>query len=892
MATNRQTSRASRSSVGFIPLEGGDSRDMDNGGGIALHPLTTVKSNASTTGARKPMASAYSHGSEHNEKHGVHHRHGGRRRKMDDESLKRRQTGEEVSLNAMGRLYAKIVGFSVITRYMVYVVPVGILLAVPLIVLPLTDHKNDIYLGSNDGVVGPPLFKLFLWIQISWLALWGVKMAAWFLPHAFMFFCGIVSAGTRKYATVLSNLTIVISIFFWGLASWLTFKSIFAQAFSDGIAWVVNLERVLGACFVSSAVLLGEKAIVQLIGVSYHQRSFDNRIKDSKREIHLLGLLYDASRTLFPMYCHEFAEEDYIIEDSIEMMLRRKAGKSSVPGAAAPMRIIGDVGRFGDKVTSVFGNLASEITGKHVFNPNSAHSIVIEALEKKRSSEALARRLWMSFVIEGREALFPDDVEEVLGPAYKAEAEEAFEAIDTDANGDISLEEMVRKVVEMGKERKAIAEGMKDIGQALTAFDKVLLFVVLLISIFIFLSFFNSSLLTTIATAGTALLSLSFVFAVTTQEFLGSCIFLFVKHPYDVGDRIEISGTQMLVDRISLLYTVFTRTDRMQVSQVPNIVLNNLWIDNVTRSKAMSETFTVDVSFDTSFEDIELLRVEMENFVRSPENSRDFQPDFSIGVGGVNNLDKLTLKLSIKHKSNWHNDRVRATRRSKFMCALAVALKKVPILAPGGGGEPLGGPTNPSYSVAVTDEWAIESRDKAAMATDAARMMPTMNQTPEEMLQSEKNAITTLNTNRSLAVETSGMWDADARSIASRDPADEPGLAADLQKKESQRGGLRRAGEGLTGLTPTDSQNATFPQSATSPRIRTFDEEAQTGVPGSQFGAHQDDSVSVGRQSSYRGPSFDVSRTEDTLHLSPSLHVPNRGLSGRRQRGSSSNNPQ
>ncbi|KAJ4857530.1 mechanosensitive ion channel domain-containing protein [Trichoderma breve] len=881
----RQASRASRSSAGFIPLDGGDLRDMDNGG-IPLNPLTTVKSNASTTGARKPTMQATRSHDEHNEKHGMHHRHAGRRRKMDDESLKRRQTGDEAKLNAMGRLYAKIVGFSVITRYMVYVVPVGILLAVPLIVLPLTGHKNDIYLGSHDKSRGPPLFKLFLWIQISWLSLWGVKAAAWFLPHAFMFFCGIVSAGTRKYATVLSNLTIVISIFFWGLASWLTFKSIFAQAFSDGITWVVNLERVLGACFVSSAILLGEKAIVQLIGVSYHQRSFDNRIKDSKREIHLLGLLYDASRTLFPMYCHEFAEEDYIIEDSIEMMLRRKAGKSAAPGAVAPMRIIGDVGRFGDKVTSVFGNLASEITGKHVFNPNSAHSIVIEALEKKRSSEALARRLWMSFVIEGRDALFPDDVEEVLGPAYKAEAEEAFEAIDTDANGDISLEEMVRKVVEMGKERKAIAEGMKDIGQALTAFDKVLLFVVLLISVFIFLSFFNSSLLTTIATAGTALLSLSFVFAVTTQEFLGSCIFLFVKHPYDVGDRIEISGTQMLVDRISLLYTVFTRTDKMQVSQVPNIVLNNLWIENVTRSKAMSETFSVDVSFDTSFEDIELLRNEMEKFVRSPENSRDFQPDFGIGIGGVNNLDKLTLKISIKHKSNWHNDRVRATRRSKFMCALAVAMKKIPILAPGGGGEALGGPTNPTYSVAVTDQWAADSRDKAAKATDAGRMVPSnAGQTPEEIQQSEKNAVAALNTNRSLVLETSGMWDADARSIASRDPSDEVS-AGDLKKESSQRGGKRRAGEGLTGLTPIDSQHSTFPQSGTSPRIRTFDEEAQTGMPGSQFGAHQEDGI--GRHSSYRGPSFDVSRTEDTLHLSPSLHVPNRGASvGRRQRGSS-----
>lgn len=80
--------------------------------------------------------------------------------------------------------------------------------------------------------------------------------------------------------------------------------------------------------------------------------------------------------------------------------------------------------------------------------------------------------------------------------------------------------------------------------------------------------FFHSSFLTTVATAGTALLSLSFVFAVTTQEFLGSCIFLFVKHPYDVGDRCEISGTEMLVEKISLLYTVFTKTSANQITQV------------------------------------------------------------------------------------------------------------------------------------------------------------------------------------------------------------------------------------------------------------------------------------------------------------------------------------
>jgi small-conductance mechanosensitive channel len=81
-------------------------------------------------------------------------------------------------------------------------------------------------------------------------------------------------------------------------------------------------------------------------------------------------------------------------------------------------------------------------------------------------------------------------------------------------------------------------------------------------------AFFRSSFVTVVATAGTALLSLSFIFAATTQEFLGSCIFLFVKHPYDVGDRVDINDKQFVVDRISLLYTMFHRIDKMQVTQV------------------------------------------------------------------------------------------------------------------------------------------------------------------------------------------------------------------------------------------------------------------------------------------------------------------------------------
>lgn len=822
-------------------------------------PLTQVKSHASSTGARRrhmgagmPQSPSLSDEKQEEEKKGGH---AGRRKKKrfgrsdTDDST---DSTDSVSLNAMGRLYKKIIGASVVTRYLVYVVPVAIILAVPLIVLQVLGVANDQPVGpepsdDSDGNPRnrPKLFELFLWIEIAWVTLWVGKMVAWLLPRLFMFLVGVVSSGTRKYATVLQNLQIPMSLFFWALASWLTFRAFFGP-FESYQSWVRTLLRIQGALFISSIVYLIEKALVQLIGISYHQRSFALRIKACKREVYLLGLLYDASRTLFPMYCPEFEDDDYIIADSVLAQTGKKIGA----GNTHPLKLMGNLGRVGDKITGAFGNVASEITGKQVFNPNSAHSIVIEALEKTGPSQALARRIWMAFVCEGRDALYLEDVEEVLGPAYKEEAEEAFNAIDSDMNGDISLEEMSRKVVEVSKERKAITEGMKDIGQALRVFDKVLMFVVLLIVVFVFLAWFQSSLLTQVATAGTALLSLSFIFAVTAQEFLGSCIFLFVKHPFDVGDRVDIVGPekqQLVVDKISLLYSVFTRIDKMQTVQVPNIVLNNLWIENVSRSKSMKEALTVNVSFDTSFEDLELLRKEMETFVRLPENSREFQPDVPVSVSGVGDLDKLVLCVVIKHKGNWHNDAVRASRRSKFMCALTLAMKKVPINAPGGGGEALGGPTNPTYSVSVSDETAAASRDKAEKDKDAARMVPTLTRSDSNASKTgsnrERDAVAELISHQNRIDDDEGQRIGEIQGLSKtlsgsqgrvsedrRRSLDPEASRLDIMKRMSTRGGRRRAGETISAMSPTSPTSPTM-QRSTSRAYSTqaYDEEAQVG---------------------------------------------------------------
>jgi hypothetical protein len=347
---------------------------------------------------------------------------------------------------------------------------------------------------------------------------------------------------------------------------------------------------------------------------------------------------------------------------------------------------------------------------------------------------------------------------------------------------------------------------------------------------------FQSSFIATLTTAGTTLLSLSFVFAVTTQEFLGSCIFLFVKHPYDVGDRVDIQGPekqQMIVEKISLLYTVFTRIDKMQVVQVPNIQLNNLWIENVTRSKAMKEVIDVNVSFDTTFEEIELLRLEMEKFVRAPENNRDFQPDVAISVGGVGDLDKLTLKVAIKHKSNWHNEMVRATRRSKFMCALTLALKLVPINGPGGGGDALGGPANPQYAVTVSDDFAAQAREKSEKEKAAKKLANKKDE--DNNKDAEQRAAENLNATDpvSEALEDWGYED----TLTSRAPSTrranngETTRRDGLDPRDSQRG-RRRPGDTLPATFGEGPPADLHMTPASSRGTTSFDIESQAGLAG------------------------------------------------------------
>lgn len=781
-ASPSQRTRFSRG--GFQPLPTEHQANNMNGDATIDIPLETVKTNASSVGGglRNQSSTAAMRQTQSNEvaneKHGMFRGRRARPKVGMAGTGRVGYDGEEDTLTTMGKIYTKIFGFSIITRYFLYILPLGILISVPIIVGAILYNSKT----GAPSIGGVPIIWLFTWVLIVWCSLWVSKLVAHFLPHIFQIFVGVVSSGVRKYKTVLQKLEIPLSLVGWAVTSLATFKPMmtgnpYNRDHDNAITsnWVDIVQKLLAAAVVSSLVFLAEKTIIQLISINYHRKQFNSRIKESKRHVYILGLLYDASRTLFPMYCPEFADEDYAISNQIQIANfggKKHGHKRS--GSATPMRFIHNIGRVGDQVTSAFGNVAQEITGREVFNPNSSHSIVVEALEKKRTSEALSRRIWMSLVVEGREALLEEDIVEVLGSERRTEAEEAYWALDRDGNGDISLDEMIMTVTEWGRERKTMATSMVDVASAINVLDGLLCTVVLVAVVFIIIAFLNTSFVTTLATAGTALLSLSFVFSVTAQEFLGSCIFLFVKHPFDVGDRVDIAGDHFVVEHISLLFTVFRHARGAKIGQFcqyPNIVLNSLALDNISRSSAMTEQITLDISFDTSFDDIQILKTELEKFVSDKENNRDFLPEIEVQVLGTSDMSKLQLQVDVKHKSNWANETLRAARRSKFMCALVSALRAVPINAPGGGGDAAGSAANPNYSVAISDSEAKENAQHSAEGREKARLIP------KAKIEEAKAATALGPTTSSARGGPAGLSYHDTKivnDLTSRDPASDP----------------------------------------------------------------------------------------------------------------------
>lgn len=555
--------------------------------------------------------------------------------------------GTTDGLTPAGRFVQRLLQ-NALVRYTIYVVPVAAILIVP-VVLYANKPAQQRSIGGMNGL------GLFVYVEILWVSLWIAKLVASALPILFQGVSSLFRAGTKKYALVLTATEIPLSIFIWSIMALCWFPII---AVFDTESWSAQMTKqasmrtfydFMRASVGTAALGLLEKLSMQSIAISYHGKQHHQKISLVKSTTKALELLYEASRQKYPENSALVEDEDYIIHD----MTNIQEGFNNDEKRRYLRRFFGGIHWFGEHFVTAVGRMARDISGsKEIMDLTATHAIVEGALERPKGAEALAKRIFKTLVHNGNDVLTPEDIADALSPKSLSEYDpaEIFSCLDQDGNGDVSLEEMVMLSTSLHHTRKDMWENAVNIKDAIHVLDRVLSFIVLLITIFVYATVFSDWVSKNAGSFGAALSAPAFALAQTAGEFIGACILVFVKHPYDVGDRVVLNGIEYQVVRISLLYTVFNTIAGDTISQISNSQISNMWVDNVSRSGSMKERYQFSISAGTSFQDIEKLRVELENFVRADENRRDYQSDIDIQLLSIGDMKQLDLRVEIRFK--------------------------------------------------------------------------------------------------------------------------------------------------------------------------------------------------------------------------------------------------
>lgn len=419
------------------------------------------------------------------------------------------------------------------------------------------------------------------------------------------------------------QLEIPATIFFWALAVEISFlPTMIHHHRTVGTArqdWEIKMNKVVVSLLVGASLNFIEKIVIQLIAISFHLRTYSDRIELNKFQIGSLTKLYQYSKEKIEVDDSDFEEHP-------------TSGVGS--GARTPMQYVekahkqarGVFNKFGDAA----GKVAADFTGKGVTKSTHPRQVVLTLLSSTSGSQVLARRLYRTFVHRDAETVTSEDLKHAFD--NDEEAESAFTMFDRDMNGDISMSELEAVCVEIGRERKSITASLKDLDSVVSKLDAVLLFFVVGITILVLLSLISTSAAASLTSAGSAVLALSWLFSSTAQEFLASCIFVLVKHPFDCGDRVYVygnagaalKGDDYFVKEISLLYTEFKKMEG-HIVQAPNSYLNTLFIQNMRRSGGLAEAVPLTVKFGTTLDQIDDLRQHLLEFVKNEK--REYQPN-------------------------------------------------------------------------------------------------------------------------------------------------------------------------------------------------------------------------------------------------------------------------
>lgn len=623
-------------------------------------------------------------------------------------------------------------------RQAVYFISLGFVLWIPGLLALTIAGSNAANTYSRMQLFGVSSFWWSVWLSTSWAGLWVCYCIATVIPFLSRKWVGVLSIALKRYITYAEATRCYVTFALWTFVVWIIYVStvfehfpgyssidtsqidplissnstntstistripsaapilmpraseiasnpIRAAELDSNAAWLTSISRLLFGLIICSVILLAEKVLMQTIAFSFHQTTYQDRNKQSNDHISILiklvsslprGSYIDGSP-----YCMHLAATQL-------KSIKKEAGAASIASrarkfkAAAATRIRPKALDPCDKISLAMHH-----------PPFSVAAYVEAAIEDEAMSQEMASQIFAAFAHSNPSTEVKEVIESDIRPFYEsdAEARHAFTTFDRDNNDSCTWQEFQASIADMHKERMCLLASLHDVDSAVLKLNNIFMSLYLFVFCVIIAALMSSKFSTLVASLGTIMLGLSWLVGSAAQESLNSMIWVFGKHPIDVGDAIEIPGLLssstsnvtpeniFFVEEIQLLSTVLkTTTGRMIL--VSNFQLAQRPIVNIRRSGPMVELFRIDIEYATPLDKVDQLRKKMITWIES--RGRDFLNGLSILISPLQDQSAISLKLDIRYKSNWQDGPLKAMRRNTWMAALKGLMEDLQMKGP------------------------------------------------------------------------------------------------------------------------------------------------------------------------------------------------------------------
>ncbi|MFS8006504.1 putative mechanosensitive ion channel MscS, LSM domain superfamily [Helianthus anomalus] len=304
--------------------------------------------------------------------------------------------------------------------------------------------------------------------------------------------------------------------------------------------------------------------------------------------------------------------------------------------------------------TGVLSTLDEQLQGATGDEDESAVQITNE-----KQAKIAAKRIFLNVAKQGSKRIYLADLMRFLREDEALKAIRLFDG-ECETKG-ISKGALKNWVVNVFRERRALALSLNDTKTAVNKLHQMLNVVVGILIIVIWLLILKVATTHFFIFLSSQLLLVVFVFGNTCKTTFEAIIFLFVMHPFDVGDRCEIDSVQMIVEEMNILTTVFLRYDNQKIIY-PNSVLATKPIANYYRSPDMGDAIDFCIHVSTPVEKVALMKERITSYI---ENKSDhWYPAPLIIVRDVEDLNRLKISIWLSHRMNFQDMGERWQRRA------------------------------------------------------------------------------------------------------------------------------------------------------------------------------------------------------------------------------------